>query len=211
MDILEKAATLIGVKEGSAQHKGIIDTYNKQKQLPQGYKVKYTDSWCATFISYLFLVMGYAKFCFECSCPRMVELAKKQGIWCESDGYTPHPGDCILYDWQDSGTGDCTGTPDHIGIVENVTNSGIITVIEGNMHDAVGRRRISVNGRYIRGFIKSSGLICKVKTKKITKKLVDDVIGGLYGNGDERKRKLEKAGYNAEDVQRQVNKKLTTK
>lgn len=208
MKILDIAIALLGIKEGSKEHKNIIDTYNKQEKLPQGYKVKYTDSWCATFISYLFLVAGYKTFCFECSCTRMIELAKKLGLWIEDDKYTPRAGDCILYDWQDSGSADCKGTPDHIGIVENVTKSGIITVIEGNYHDAVGRRRISVNGRYIRGFIKSSDICNKIKKKAVTKSIVDEVISGKWGVGDDRKRRLEEAGYNYYEIQKKVNTKL---
>ena len=38
-----------------------------------------------------------------------------------------------------------------MGVVEKVEN-GLITVIEGNYHDAVGRRTIAVNGRFIRGY-----------------------------------------------------------
>ena len=63
----------------------------------------------------------------------------------------PKPGDYIFYDWQDSGVGDCTGSADHVGIVEKVSGTSI-TVIEGNYSDSVKRRTISVNGRYIRGY-----------------------------------------------------------
>ena len=47
--------------------------------------------------------------------------------------------------------GDNTGWPDHVGIVESVSGS-TMKVIEGNMSDAVGRRTLKVNGRYIRGY-----------------------------------------------------------
>ena len=81
----------------------------------------------------------------------MINLFKALGSWKENDGYLPMPGDLIFYDWSDTGKGNNLGSPDHIGIVENVSN-GIITVIEGNKGEAVARRRIAVNGRYIRGF-----------------------------------------------------------
>ena len=42
--------------------------------------------------------------------------------------------------------------PDHIGTVEKVEGS-LITVIEGNYSNAVKRRVLEVNGRYIRGYI----------------------------------------------------------
>jgi GH25 family lysozyme M1 (1,4-beta-N-acetylmuramidase) len=151
--IVSEAISHIGVKEGTTLHHKIIDRYNSQKSLPRGYKVKYTDAWCATFVSFLAIVMGYTDIIpVECGCPQMIELAKQMGIWVEDDGYVPKPGDIPLYDWQDSGKGDNAGTPDHIGLAEKVV-SGTITVIEGNYKDAVGRREIAVNGRYIRGYI----------------------------------------------------------
>lgn len=151
--IVSEAISHIGVKEGTVLHHKIIDRYNSRKPLPRGYAVKYTDAWCATFISYLAIVMGYTDIIpVECGCPQMITLAKQMGIWVENDAYVPKPGDIVLYDWQDSGSGDNTGTADHIGIVEKVVEK-TETVIEGNYKDAVGRRELAVNGRYIRGYI----------------------------------------------------------
>lgn len=199
----------IGVKEGSKEHKKIIDTYNKIEPLPRGYKVKYTDSWCATFASLIFYLLGIKNFPFECSCYMMIEEAKKKGLWVEDDSYKPCEGDCILYDWQDSGKGDNKGTPDHIGIVELVKGSGMITIVEGNYSDSVKRRYIKVNDKYIRGYIKTSSLLKDNKnTKKDIDKIVDAVIRGEYGIGQTRKKKLEAEGYNYKKVQDAVNKKL---
>lgn len=151
--IVSEAISHIGVKEGTVLHHKIIDRYNSRKPLPRGYAVKYTDAWCATFISYLAIVMGYTDIIpVECGCPQMITLAKQMGIWVEDDSYVPKPGDIVLYDWQDSGTGDNTGTADHIGLVEKVVGS-TETVIEGNYQDSVKRRELAVNGRYIRGYI----------------------------------------------------------
>lgn len=47
--------------------------------------------------------------------------------------------------------------------------------------------------------------------KKSISTLVDEVIAGKWGNGNERKEKLEKAGYNYSEVQAAVNKKLSGK
>ena len=41
--------------------------------------------------------------------------------------------------------------------------------------------------------------------------LVDDVIQGNWGNGEERKKRLEAAGYNYKVIQEQVNKRLKKK
>ena len=151
--IVSEAISHIGVKEGTVLHHKIIDRYNSRKPLPRGYAVKYTDAWCATFISYLAIVMGYTDIIpVECGCPQMITMAQQMGIWVEDDSYVPKPGDIVLYDWQDSGSGDNTGTADHIGLVEKVVGS-TETVIEGNYQDSVKRRELAVNGRYIRGYI----------------------------------------------------------
>ena len=152
-DIVSLAQSLVGTREGGTIHHRIIDQYNARKPLPRGYAVKYTDAWCATFCSYLAIACGYTAIIpVECGCPQWITLAKGMGCWTESDTYTPRPGDFILYDWQDGGSGDNTGTPDHIGIIEKVEGSAI-TVIEGNYNDSVKRRQITIGGRYIRGYV----------------------------------------------------------
>lgn len=151
--IVDLAKSWIGRKESNGSHKMIIDIYNAHRPLARGYAVRYTDAWCATFISALAIKMGYTDIIpLECGCPEMVEKAKKMGIWMESDAYTPKPGDIILYDWQDSGSGDNHGTADHVGIVTMVSGS-LFEVIEGNKNDAVGTRMMAVNGKNIRGYI----------------------------------------------------------
>lgn len=150
--VVKQAQAWIGLKESNGSHKQIIDLYNSHKPLARGYKVKYTDSWCAAFVSAVSIKCGYTAIIpTECSCPQMIELFKKLGEWVESDSYKPSAGDIILYDWDDSGSRDNTGTPDHIGIVEKVSGN-TITVIEGNKSDAVGRRTLAVNGKFIRGY-----------------------------------------------------------
>lgn len=150
--ILNIARNWIGRKESNGSHKEIIDLYNSHKPLARGYKVKYTDSWCATFVSACSIKAGYTEIIpTECSCNQMIKGFQKIGRWCEDDSHVPSPGDVIFYDWQDSGKGDNKGSSDHVGIVEKVEGS-TITIIEGNKSDAVGRRKLQVNGRYIRGY-----------------------------------------------------------
>lgn len=150
--IVNQAKSWIGKKESDGSHHEIVDIYNSHKPLAKGYKVKYTDSWCATFVSAVAIKCGATDIIpTECSCPRMIALFQAAGTWCEDDAYTPKPGDVIFYDWQDSGKGDNHGNPNHVGIVEKVVGD-TITVIEGNKNDAVGRRTIKVNGKYIRGY-----------------------------------------------------------
>lgn len=150
--VVEQARAWIGKKESDGTHKAIIDLYNAHTPLARNYKVKYTDSWCATFVSAVAIKLGYTNIIpTECSCQKMIDLFKIMGCWVENENRTPKAGDIIFYDWQDSGTGDNKGWSDHVGIVEKVS-LGKITVIEGNYNDAVKRRTLSVNGKYIRGY-----------------------------------------------------------
>ena len=81
----------------------------------------------------------------------MINLFKNMKCWIEDESIIPSIGMIIFYDWQDNGVGDNRGYSDHVGIVESVKGD-IITVIEGNMSDAVGRRTLKVNAKYIRGY-----------------------------------------------------------
>lgn len=142
----------IGCKESDGSHKKIIDTYNGHKPLARTYAVKYTDAWCATTVSAAGIACGLSDIIFpECGCGQMIALYQAAGRWQENDAYRPQAGDVIFYDWDDNGAGDCTGWPEHVGMVEGVSGS-TITVIEGNKSNAVGRRYIEVNGKNIRGY-----------------------------------------------------------
>lgn len=150
--LVSTAASFVGCKEADGSHRQIIDIYNGHKPLARGYAMKYTDAWCATFVSAMAIKCGLTNIIpTECGCGQMIALFQKLGSWQENDAYTPNPGDIVFYDWEDSGAGDNTGWPDHVGIVEAVTGS-TIKVIEGNISNAVGRRNLAVNGRYIRGY-----------------------------------------------------------
>jgi hypothetical protein len=149
---VNKATSYVGVKEGSSKHKYIVDTYNKIKPLPQGYKVTYKDSWCATFVSFCAAEAGLLDYIpAECSCNRQIALWKKLGRWEEKDSYVPKIGDVLYYSWNDNGVGDCTLISDHVGIVVSINGSNI-KVIEGNYSDSVKYRIMPVNGKFIRGY-----------------------------------------------------------
>ena len=142
----------LGLKEADGSHQKILDIYNSHKPLPRGVKMLPTYAWCAATVSAAFIEAGLTDIGFvECSCGRMIDLYKKAGRWNESDSFVPSPGDLIMYDWDDNGTGDNTGAPDHVGMVVSVTGSNI-KVIEGNKGDAVAYRNIKVNGKNIRGY-----------------------------------------------------------
>lgn len=150
--VVEQAKAWVGLKESDGSYKVILDTYNSQAKLPRGYRMTTKDPWCAAFVSAVAIKLGYTDIIpTECSCSKMIELLKKLGSFVETDSVTPAPGWLLFYDWNDSGSGDNKGDPDHVGIVEKVEGN-TITVIEGNYSNSVKRRTLSVNGKYIRGY-----------------------------------------------------------
>lgn len=206
------AQAWLGCKESNGTHKQIIDLYNSVKPLPRGYAVKYSDAWCAATVTAVGIKAGLSAILFrECGCGAMIELYKAAGRWQENDGYVPDMGDVIFYDWEDTGKGDNTGYPDHVGIVCSVSGN-TIRVIEGNKNNAVEYRDIAVNGRYIRGYglpdyasMATAAEPEKTPEKKTVAEIAQEVYAGKWGNGADRKAKLEAAGYNYTEVQAAVN------
>lgn len=212
--LIVQARSWIGCRESDGSHKKIIDVYNGHRPLARGYRVRYTDAWCATFVSACAIKARMTDIIpTECGCPEMIRLFQKLGEWNENDARTPKPGDIIFYDWQDSGSGDNTGTPDHVGIVEKVSGN-TITVIEGNKNDAVGRRTLKMNGRYIRGYGVPKYTAASVSTTGGTgssvtvEQAAKDAIAGKYGNGDDRKKAVTALGLDYSAVQKRVNEML---
>ena len=204
-NVVAQAQAWLGKNEKDGSHKEIIDIYNAHKPLARGYKVTYKDAWCATFVSAIAIQLGYTDIIpTECSCTRMIELLKGIGSFVEDDAYVPKVGDIIFYDWDDSGKGENKNQPDHVGIVEKIEGD-TIHVIEGNYDDAVKRRTIKVNGRYIRGYgVPKYDTEPVVETKTITQ-LAREVLKGKWGNGSARKANLTAAGYDYNAVQKEVN------
>lgn len=173
-----------GKKESDGSFKPIIDIYNSYKDLPRKTKMQYNWAWCACTWSAVAIKLGYTDIMpIEISCGQLIEAAKKMNCWQENDGYIAQPGDGVLYDWNDSGIGDNTGWPDHIGIiVETNDKSGYFIVVEGNYNNAVKRRKLAVNANYIRGFITPK--YDKVETSKVTAtcyaKNFDNKLAGTY-------------------------------
>lgn len=165
----------IGKNEADGSYKSIIDIYNSYTgKFPRGTKMKYEWAWCACTWSALAIKLGYTAIMpIEISCYYIIERAKEMGVWVEQDSYVPSPGDAVIYDWEDNGAGDNTGAPDHIGTVTEVhKDQGYFIVVEGNYSNSVKQRKLSINGRYIRGFITpkydATGTITPTTTKKST-------------------------------------------
>lgn len=222
-EVVRVISSWLGKNERDGSFKYIIDLYNSYKgPLPRGIKMNYKMSWCACTVSAVAIQLGYTSIIpIEISCGYMIDGAKKKGIWVESDRRTPEKGDIVMYDWGDDGKGDNTGWPDHVGIVTYVNEkSGYFEVIEGNYKDSVKKRTVSINGRYIRGFIvpkydeddeepkNQEGSPSVSKPKKTIDEIAHEVILGKWGSGIERQKRLKEKGYDYNKIQDRVNKIL---
>ena len=215
--VADTASAWLGTVEGSAGHARLLEIYNSQDPLPRGTRMRSDWAWCAAFVSAVSVQCGLTDIMpTEMSCPLMIQKYQNLGRWVEDDGYIPNIGDVIFYDWEDSGSGDCTGTADHVGIVTAVYGTAL-TIIEGNCNDMVMERRIAVNARYIRGYgIPDYASKCGAeqdtsKAEQSTSATVDitaiayQVINGDWGNGSARQEALTAAGYDYDEVQARVN------
>lgn len=213
-DLLNVARGWLGCSESNGTHRQIIDLYNSVKPLPRGYAVKYSDEWCDTFVSACGIKAGCSDLIGrECGCEQHVNIFKNLGIWLEDGTITPQAGDIILFNW-DTNVQQNNGYSDHIGIVESVSG-GVITTIEGNSSEAVRRKTYRVGHGNIRGFARpryAQSSSAPVKPQKPAQKdvttIAKEVISGAWGNGDDRKARLESAGYSFDAVQAEVNRIL---
>lgn len=180
----------IGIREGTGAHIALVNEYNSIRPLPQGYRLKTSDSWCAAFVSVCAKEAGLADFPFECSVRRMYNKAKAA----KRTSKTPKVGSLVVYDW---GT---NGTLDHIGIIESI-DGDILTVIEGNFANAVGRRKISKKSSVIYAYIATNAEDIPEDLTRVALA----VIRGEYGTGNTRRVKLAAAGYDYKAVQAEVN------
>lgn len=197
-EAVEVMRSWIGATKGSSKHLAILSYYNKHLPHPRGHIAVVTDDWCAITVCACMVKIGCDDISpFECSCTKLIEQAKEKMFWIEEDdARNIEPGDLILFDWEDSGKGDCTGQPNHIGMIENydLLNNEII-LIDGNYSGKCGRRKIKYNDKYIRGFIK---IPYEIKDKNI--KEYTDVYTYVVQAGDNLTKVAKKFNVKKEDI-----------
>lgn len=184
----------LGTIEGTAKHREIVDMFNSctLKTFP----ISYSDAWCSAFISAMAIECGCTDIIpISANCDEMYKKGVVMGIAIPKDKWTPKMGDIVFYDWN------LNGELDHVGVVDTMSKN-IIHVLEGNKNDSVSYRDINYENATITKIIRPR---YKTGSKKKSYKNYCDtairVINGYYGNGDERKNKLEKEGYSYEKVQ----------
>lgn len=183
--------------------KQIIDYYNQnciQYVKPsRKYKVQYGDNWCATFTSVIAKMKGLSSsdFPYECGVQEQVKIATEKGTFYKDTDLIKR-NDLIIYDW------DSNGWADHVGFVMEVKD-GYIKVIEGNIRDTVGYRKVSLKSKSILGFIRIGYEDVKTDDEQRLTALANKVILGELGTGLERQKQL---GDDFKAVQLMVNKLL---
>ena len=170
----------------------LMDYYNRKIypliNIKRKYKIQPSDNWCAMFCSVIAHKCGIKNFPYEVSVYYMTQLAKQSGHFVMDEAAVT-AGDLIIYDWK------ADGTLNHVGIVTEITPTHF-KVIEGNYNKTVGLRSVKRNNREVYGFIRvDHGEVADIE------QVARDVIKGLYGNGDDRRKAL---GQNYDRVQDRV-------
>ncbi|MEY8292054.1 CHAP domain-containing protein [Carnobacteriaceae bacterium 52-44] len=202
--VLDIAKSYIGTQQSDARHKALINQYNAVKPLPVGYPMKYTDDWCAAFVTVIGDLTHTSKYIGrECGVQRFIFIFKNKGIW--RGLQKPVAGDIVVFDWQKN------GWADHIGFVEEVKGNKI-TTIEGNTSRHVARKTYSWNDWRIAGYARPKYPISEIKTSNTSiHDLASEVIRGEWGDGEERITRLNNAGYDESAIQKEVNRLMKSK
>lgn len=202
--VLKVARNYLGVTQGSATHRQIIDRYNQVRPLPVGYAVTYDDDWCDAFVTVVSDEAQAAKLIGrECGVQRHIHGFVEKGIWLGRA--LPKPGDIITFDW------DGAGFADHIGFVEKFDGANV-TTIEGNTNRQVARNVFKWNSSVIKGYARPQYATAASRQPLQSVEAVAREITageGGWGNGPARWDKLAAAGYDARAVQIKVNELLT--
>ena len=179
--MINTARQYIGINE--FQKKQLMDYYNS-KVYPlidndRKYKIQPNDNWCAMFCSVIAHKIGRTKdnFPFEVSVFYMTRNAKRMGIF-TTDLNKAQVNDLVVYDWK------VDGTLNHVGILQEI-GKDYIKVLEGNYSNTVKVRTVKMPNSEVYGYIKLN-----IGNDADIEQLARDVIKGLYGNGEERKKAL---------------------
>ena len=179
--MINTARQYLGINE--FQKKQLMDYYNS-KVYPlidndRKYKIQPNDNWCAMFCSVIAHKIGRTKdnFPFEVSVFYMTRNAKRMGIF-TTDLNKAQVNDLVVYDWK------ADGTLNHVGILQEI-GTDYIKVLEGNYSNTVKVRTVKMPSSEVYGYIKLN-----IGNDADIEQLARDVIKGLYGNGDDRRKAL---------------------
>lgn len=181
----------------------VTDFYNGKKN---GF------AWCDVFVDWCF----YKAFGATVARKLLCQPTKSAGAGCTYSyryykakgqvGKIPKIGAQIFFGYAENNL-------THTGLVYNFDSSYVYT-IEGNTSDCVAYRKYSRNASNIWGYgypayddesTSSGGTTTPTTPTKSVEEIAREVISGMWGNGSDRKARLEAAGYDYNKVQAKVN------
>ena len=168
--------------------------------------------WCDIFVDWCFITT----FGLENGMAMTYQPKKGTGAGCEfsaqfyrnnkSFSNTPSIGSQIFFGK--------AGAESHTGIVVGITDRYVQTV-EGNTGGGNGKvakkSYLKTNSRIVGYGVPKWSIVKTTTNKKSYDEIAKEVIQGKWGNGEERKTALTKAGYDYNLVQKTVNKMLAKK
>lgn len=144
-EMLSAMGSMVGLSEHNSSDASQINSITKESGIDCQ-----TTPWCAAYAMNMLQDYGVldSSSCSNINyCPTIKNWAQDQGLWeGGKNGYTPAPGDAILFDWGKD------GTSDHVGIVEKVADGKVYT-IEGNSSDSVRRKTYDLGSGVIMGYV----------------------------------------------------------
>lgn len=200
MKLADYAEQKIGIKEGTATFKRLIDDYNNNCRKTGTYKMSYTDSWCACFVSICLTHCGYGTKYNSVDCDELYSKLSRYRI----NKNDAKRNDIIFYSWKKTDS-----DLQHVGIIQSRFGN-YVNVIEGNRKDSVSIRQINIYDSTVRKIVRVPDITIDTgsNTSSDITAIAKEVIKGKYGNGEARKKALTAKGYDYKVVQKKVNELL---
>lgn len=128
--VLALARSYLGTVDG--------DFFIRKYNMNTGAGIPLGSAWCAIFVSYIARMaqVPIREIPDFHGCVAGTRKFKNFGRWQDPVGYSPKPGDVILFDWNPQGN----DGQDHTGFVERTENGRVYT-IEGNAGNGLCMRR----------------------------------------------------------------------
>lgn len=129
------------------QRNSVVDIYNTYRPRPRGYTVKYEDMLCATFVSSIFIHLGWTDIVPpECGARQLYLNMEALGRAELNKKRVPNVGDLIFFGNSRYVTG-----IQHVGIVQEVT-SDKKRIYYYDLTGVVGRHTVPVGYSWIMGY-----------------------------------------------------------
>lgn len=234
-EVIQLARSYLGMRQYTPQHTQLIDDYNRVTPKPVGYTATYDDDWCDIFVTVVADKAHAAPLIGrECGVQRHLNWFKANGIFHLKTTYTPQTGDIIIFDWDGGGFADHIGfvekcDPHYVYTIEGNSVNATVTRRQYRLNTPhiVGYAQprynqapqskphtqpkatnqsnstpVSSSQSQLKQTLPPQITLPQLKPHSL---IVQEVLAGKWGNGEERMRRLRAAGYNPNTIQQQVN------